>query len=176
MPIKTTGIFLAGLVITGVAGTAQSALADDDRMSAHDMRSRGDVASFQRVSTLANYRNNGAANIGNTTVSEIIAATRDGKTLVYTDSPGNQIGFVDISDPANPLPTGVVALGGEPTAVDVLGNKYALVAVNTSGDFVNTSGALVVIDIATHAIMGSVDGWSGETWFLDLGRFQRLFH
>ena len=83
--------------------------------------------------------NNGAANIGKTTVSEIIAATRDGKTLIYTDSPGEQIGFVDITNPANPIPTGVLAMGGEPTSVDVLGNNYALVAVNTS----ETSSILV---------------------------------
>jgi len=105
----------------------------------------------------ANYRNNGAANIGETTVSEIIAATRDGKTLVYTDSPGEQISFVDITNPAKPEPTGVVPLDGEPTSVDVLANKYALVAVNTSVDFVNPSGKLVVVDIMTRAIVGSVD-------------------
>ncbi len=47
------------------------------------------------------------------------------------------------------MPTGVLALDGEPTSVDVLGNKYALVAVNTSTNFINTSGKLVVVDITT---------------------------
>jgi hypothetical protein len=157
MQKKNTGIFLAGLLIAGTAVTAQIAFGGDDRRSANDLRRRGPNASFQRVSTLANYRNNGAANIGETTVSEIIAATRDGKTLVYTDSPGKQIGFVDITDPANPVPDGVVALDGEPTSVDVLANKYALVAVNTSVNFVNPSGKLVVVDIKTRAIVGNVD-------------------
>lgn len=77
-------------------------------------------------------------------------------TLVYTDSPGEQIGFVDITDPANPVADGVIALGGEPTSVDVLGNQYALVAINTSDDFVNTSGELVVVDITTREVVGSV--------------------
>ena len=157
MQKKNTGIFLAGLLIAGAAVTAQIAFGGDDRRPANDLRKRGLNVSFQRVSTLANYRNNNAANIDETTVSEIIAATRDGKTLVYTDSPGKQIGFVDITDPANPVPDGIVTLDGEPTSVDVLANKYALVAVNTSANFVNTSGKLVIVDIATRTIVGSVD-------------------
>jgi hypothetical protein len=152
---KNTEIFLAGLLIVSAAATAQ--ITNDYRLSAEDLRARGRSPSFQRVSTLANYRNNGAANIDETTVSEIIAATRDGKTLVYTDSPGEQIGFVDITDPANPLPDGAVDVGGEPTSVDVLGNKFALVAVNTSADFENPSGELIVVDIATRAIVRSID-------------------
>jgi hypothetical protein len=101
---------------------------------------------FSRISTIANYRNN--ADIGDETVSEIVAATEDGLTLVYTDSELEQIGFVDITDPANPQPAGAVAVGGEPTSVDVLGNSKALVAVNTSLSLTNTSGNLVVVDIA----------------------------
>lgn len=153
-----TGVFLTGLLIAGAAATAQIAFGHgDDRRSSHDLRKPDFKASFRRVSTLANYRNNGAANISKTTVSEIIAATRDGKTLIYTDSPGAQIGFVDITNPANPLPDGVIALDGEPTSLDVLANKYALVAVNTSVDFINTSGKLVVVDLATRTIVGSIN-------------------
>lgn len=36
-------------------------------------------------------------------VAEIVDITINGKQLVYTDSPGKAIGFVDISDPANPV-------------------------------------------------------------------------
>jgi hypothetical protein len=149
-------MFLTGLLIAGAVATTQITFGQSkDRRSVIDLGTH--KASFQRVSTLANYLNNGPDNIDKTTVSEIIAATRDGKTLIYTDSPGEQIGFVDITDPANPIPTGVLAMGGEPTSVDVLGNKYALVAVNTSADFVNTSGNLVVVDITTPAIVRSLD-------------------
>jgi Tol biopolymer transport system component len=48
-------------------------------------------------------------------------------------------------------------MGGEPTSVDVLGNKYALVAVNTSKNFIETSGNLIVVDITTRAILRSID-------------------
>jgi DNA-binding beta-propeller fold protein YncE len=64
---------------------------------------------------------------------------------------------VDISDPTSPVPTGTVAMGGEPTSVDVLGNEFVLVAVNTSEDFVNPSGKLVVLDVATRAFVREID-------------------
>ena len=51
------------------------------------------------------------------TSAEIVAASTDGLTLIYTDSPLNQIGFVDINDPANPAADGVLAMPGEPTSV-----------------------------------------------------------
>lgn len=39
------------------------------------------------------------------TSAEIIAATEDGMTLVYTDSPAGSVGFIDITDPAAPAPS-----------------------------------------------------------------------
>lgn len=90
------------------------------------------------------------------TVAEIVAVSADGTTLIYTDSAQNRAGFVDINDPANPQPAGVVELPGEPTSVTVIG-PYALLAVNTSADFVNVSGSVEVIDIASRAIVRSLD-------------------
>ncbi|MCU0759654.1 MAG: esterase-like activity of phytase family protein [Steroidobacteraceae bacterium] len=113
--------------------------------------------SFQRVSTLANFNNNSPEQFRETTVSEIVAATQDGMTLVYTDSELGQVGFVDIRDPASPVPTGTLDVGGEPTSVDVYGNRYALVAVNTSESFVKPGGKLVVIDVATRGVVRQID-------------------
>ena len=79
---------------------------------------------------------------------EIIAASGDGMTLVYTDSPLKALGLIDISDPANPKPLGNIMLDGEPTSVAVTGNN-AFVAINTSPDYVNPSGMLKVFDIAS---------------------------
>mgnify|MGYP000660490616 CR=1 FL=1 len=78
------------------------------------------------------------------TSSEIIVATEDGKTLVYSDSPMGGIGLVDISDPAKPAPGGFVKLDGEPTSVVVLGGR-ALVGVNTSESYTAPSGKLVSV-------------------------------
>ncbi len=47
-----------------------------------------------------------------------------GTSLVYTDSESENLGFVDISDPAEPKADGTVSLGGEPTTVRVIDGKY----------------------------------------------------
>ncbi|MGV8953767.1 MAG: esterase-like activity of phytase family protein, partial [Cypionkella sp.] len=72
---------------------------------------------------------------------------------IYSDSPNGGIGFVDITDPKAPKPAGYLAMDGEPTSVTVIGAK-AYVAVNTRKDFVDQSGKLVVVDIATKSIDG----------------------
>ncbi|MEM0935092.1 MAG: esterase-like activity of phytase family protein [Pseudomonadota bacterium] len=90
------------------------------------------------------------------TSAEIIAATADGMTLVYTDSPGGVIGFIDITDPMNPAAAGVFTPEGEPTSVGVIGT-YALAGVNTSESFTEPSGYLVEIDITTQEEVGRCD-------------------
>ena len=90
------------------------------------------------------------------TSSEIIAATADGMTLVYSDSPLGAIGVIDISDPANPQPGGAIDMGGEPTSVTVLG-ATAFVTVNTSESYTAPSGALKLVDLATGAVTESCD-------------------
>jgi len=90
------------------------------------------------------------------TSPEIIAATADGMTLVYTDSPLGVLGLVDITDPNNPAPLGNIELGGEPTSVAVVGPK-AYVGVNTSESFTDPSGHVAVIDIASRTIEATCD-------------------
>ena len=88
------------------------------------------------------------------TSAEIIAASGDGMTLVYSDSPLGVIGRIDISDPANPQPLGNIDVGGEPTAVTVLGN-IAYAGVNTSVSYSEPSGQLLTIDIESGEILAS---------------------
>ena len=90
------------------------------------------------------------------TSAEIIAATEDGMTLVYTDSPLRAIGFIDISDPKAPAAGGTAMLDGEPTSVVVAGGK-AFVGVNTSSSFTDPSGHLAVVDIAAKTLELSCD-------------------
>ena len=91
------------------------------------------------------------------TSAEIIEASGDGMTLVYSDSPAGIVGFIDITDPANPVAAGAFALpGGEPTAVSVLG-QTVFVGENTSESFTNPSGVLHAIDIDSRAVIGSCD-------------------
>ncbi len=86
-----------------------------------------------------------------TTSAEIITASEDGMTLVYSDSPLGGIGFVDITDAKAPKAAGALMMDGEPTSVSAIGNKV-LVAVNTSESKVKPSGRLAVVDIASKAI------------------------
>jgi uncharacterized protein YjiK len=101
---------------------------------------------FRHVGTFDVMAGNGSA------VAEIVDATRFGHQLVYTDSDNEAIGFVDISDPANPVGLGTVAVGGEPTSLVIRG-PLVLVCVNTSPDFVHPSGQLVVVNLRTRRIM-----------------------
>lgn len=112
---------------------------------------------FNRVSTFAVCEQVGSScESDEVTAAEIAAASTDGMTVIYTNSPKKEIGFVDITDPANPLPLGALAMGGEPTSVAVLG-AYAVVAVNTkpgaADEFTQPAGKLVVVDIAKRQIV-----------------------
>lgn len=108
--------------------------------------------SFKRIATFPVFLN---SSIDNKTVAEIVAASVDGKTLIYTDGKLKAIGFVDIKNPKKPKPAGILSVGGEPTSVAVKGS-YALAAVNTSVDFVNVSGNLLVIDIKSKEVIRSI--------------------
>lgn len=105
--------------------------------------------SFNRISSFGTTQNMANGEDTNRESSpEIISATEDGMSLVYTDSPLSAVGVVDISDPHNPKPKGNIALSGEPTAVSVVGD-HAFVAVNTSKSYTEPSGHLLSIELAT---------------------------
>ena len=109
---------------------------------------------FNRIATLPNYLNN--TDIAGATVSEIVASTRSGEKLVYTDSLLEEIGFVDIAQPEAPVGLGKVELDGSPTSVAVLGEHRALVAVDTSLTFALPSGYLAVVDIEDQVVLAEI--------------------
>jgi DNA-binding beta-propeller fold protein YncE len=92
-------------------------------------------------------------------VAEIVAATKDGKTLIYTDSAVGEIGFVDITDPAAPQPDGSLPVAGSPTAVAVSKNgAWALVTVDqTNGVFTSPAGVLQVVRLSDRTIVRTID-------------------
>jgi hypothetical protein len=116
----------------------------------HDDKRHG-ATQFERVSTFIVCENTTCdRDLVELTAAEIVAASEDGKTLIYTDSPNHTLGFVDIRDPSQPRALGAVALGGEPTSVAVRG-QWTLVGINTSASFTNPSGYLGVFDVQTCA-------------------------
>jgi len=139
---------------------------DTDRdgiLDTSEITSRSNVCSpnvernFVRLSTFPACRQYEPSCNTNTAASaEISAVSEDGLTVLYTDSPGSLVGFVNITNPAAPSPIGTLAMGGEPTSVAVAG-EFALIAVNTSPNFVTPSGNVSVVNIATRTIVRTID-------------------
>ncbi|MGD8630583.1 MAG: esterase-like activity of phytase family protein [Gammaproteobacteria bacterium] len=137
VPSLISGVSAVALGIAAVLSPV-SASADSDPV-------------FNRIATFPVYLN---TDVDDETVAEIVDASKDGKTLVYTDSQTEKLGFVDIRKPGKPVALGAIDVGGEPTSVGVAGD-YALVAVNTSPSFVAPSGHLHVVNIATQTIVAT---------------------
>ena len=145
MPLSRTRVVLAlGATVALAAPVALSAPA-----TAHPRRD----GEFRRLATVPAYLNSG---IGDEAAAEISTVTGDGRTVVYTDSPGERLGFIDITDPSKPRPSGTLAVDGEPTSVAHLGHLL-LAGVNTSASFADPSGKLLVIDDRTRKVVRSLD-------------------
>jgi hypothetical protein len=113
--------------------------------------------SFNRVASFATPLNMAAGeDTARESSAEILSASDDGMTLVYTDSPLGVIGLIDIADPAAPKPLGTVDMGGEPTTAVFLGANVAA-AVNTSESFTVPSGVLRIVNPATKEVVTSCD-------------------
>lgn len=94
------------------------------------------------------------------TVAEISAVSPDGTTVAYTDAAQGAVGFVDITDPANPVGVGTLPVSelgdGEPTSIAIVGEKL-LVVVDTSQSYTDPSGALFVVDLDSHEVLREID-------------------
>ncbi len=132
-----------------VAGTSMMAMALCGAAVAEPVFNR--IASFPVTMTLPE-----GADMKAPTSAEIVTATPDGMTLVFSDSPGKRIGFIDIADPRQPKTGGSLALNGEPTSVATAG-KMILVGLNTSASKAEPSGALLAVDAAGKTISASCD-------------------
>ncbi|MET3661553.1 esterase-like activity of phytase family protein [Aquamicrobium ahrensii] len=130
---------------------AMAALAASVSLPAHADQVFNRIATFPVASNLPE-----GVDAATPTSSEIITATEDGDTLVYSDSPLGAVGFIDIADPKAPRAGGVVKIDGEPTSVVVIGAKV-LAGVNTSKSRQEPSGNLTVIDIASKTVESSCD-------------------
>ncbi|MFT7184833.1 MAG: hypothetical protein ACI84K_000199 [Pseudohongiellaceae bacterium] len=128
-----------------------TACSDDDNDTASKEYNFNRVASFFVCKQIDE-----DCNTDTETVAEIVSVSKDGNTLIYTDSEQEQLGFVDITTSNSPIASGVFALNGEPTSVAVK-DDYALAAVNTSEDFINVSGELAVINIANRSLARTID-------------------
>ncbi|ESR22599.1 esterase-like activity of phytase family protein [Lutibaculum baratangense] len=139
MRLTITSSVLAIAAVWGLPAAAQSS----------DMFNR--IATFPVAENLPADRDQATE-----TVAEIISATEDGMTLVYTDSPQSAVGIIDISDARAPAAAGFVPLDGEPTSVVVAGGK-AFVGVKTSESYTEPSGQVATVDIAGTSVEATCD-------------------
>ena len=148
--------------ITPATLTSLAALLGASAVSAQDM-------SFNRIASFPVALNSdGAAE----TSSEIITASGDGMTLIYSDSPLGVIGFIDITDPSKPAPLGTLDMAGEPTAVSAFGNSV-IAAINTSESYTAPSGfvASFAIDSKTETARCDLGGQPDSTAIAKDGSF-----
>ena len=102
-------------------------------------------------------------------VAEILSATPDGRTVVYTDSELGVVGLVDLSDPTAPRQLGTVDVGGSPTSVAITSSsRYALVAVDDTTDLTRPAGHLAVVDLPRRAVVRTID-LGGQPDSIDVG-------
>lgn len=128
--------FKRGLLALAVAGSLTATLSSEAQ--ARTVQGGDASGLFHSVGTFDVIAGNSSE------VAEILDVSINGKQLVYTDAGNEEIGFVDISDPANPQGMGTLGVGGEPTSLVIL-DPLVLVGVNTSESFTEPSGKLVVV-------------------------------
>lgn len=109
------------------------------------------------------------------TVAEISTVTPDGNTVIYTDATGKRIGFLDITDPANPVGLGTLSLAelgsadDQPTSVAAVGEFVLVVVDTTGGNFTEPSGRVDVVRIADRTRVHSID-LGGQPDSIDISR------
>ncbi|EOM77392.1 hypothetical protein Rrhod_1197 [Rhodococcus rhodnii LMG 5362] len=97
------------------------------------------------------------------TVAEISTVSADGNTMIYTDATAKRVGFVDISNPAEPRGLGTLSLAelgsadDQPTSVIAHGEYVLVVVDTTAGDFAHPSGRVDVVRIGDRSRVRSID-------------------
>lgn len=156
LTLPSSRAMVAGALLAGAAATGLSAgpaSAHFRWLPHHPHAHAGQPTAFNHVGTFEVQGNLQLGDAADTeTSAEIVDVTRDGRTLIYTDSPTGRIGFIDASNPRSPQPKGALDLAGEPTSVATAG-WWTLVAVNTSTSFTSPSGELLVINPYTRQIV-----------------------
>ncbi|MEM7338289.1 MAG: esterase-like activity of phytase family protein [Actinomycetota bacterium] len=157
---RSTWVRRLGAVLTLALLASLTPLASPASATGYHSYSYARGSYFERVGTFTVFSNlQDGEDPSTETSAEIVAATSDGKTLVYSDSPGERIGFVDITDPSNPQPDGIYALpaGDEPTAVAVYKDWILVGVIDSTSTFTEPVGYLLVLDADTRTMKAEID-------------------
>ncbi len=146
--MRTAGGAVALAVVAALGCAGRAAPVDGEG------RSGGRGRSFERVATFPVFENN--ADPGAETVAEIVDATPDGKTLVYTDARAGRGRLRRHRRPSDPRPGGTRRRGRQP---HVGGRDQPLRPRRRRHQPVvrRPSGHLSVIDLRTHAVVATID-------------------
>jgi hypothetical protein len=152
-PARAAALLFGATLTVGCIAAAPATAATDAAAS-----------SFHRTATYPVFQNLPAgSDPSDETAAEISGITEDGSTVIYTDAPGKRIGFLDITDPGNPVGAGSISLAelghadDQPTSVAVYGDYVLVVVDQSGGDFVDASGRLDVIRISDRTRVASID-------------------
>lgn len=161
LPAGSLACNKGGVIIESGLDSNKNGTLDENEISASQaICSAGQMnaqMNFNRIATFPVCSQTGSScDSDDTTAAEIVAASVDGMTLIYSNSPAAQVGFIDITNPASPVGLGALDLGTEPTSVAVAG-AHALVAVNRSENYVEVAGSLEIVNIATRSIVHTID-------------------
>ena len=156
--LLTTGL-TTGLITgpaTGLTAGSSAAAPAPERSTPHSW--------FERVATYPVHLNAPAGvDPDDETVAEISTVTEDGRTVIYTDAAGKRIGFLDITDPENPVGTGSIDLSAignaddQPTSVATVGDHVLVVIDESGGDFVDPRGRVDVVRLSDREVVASLD-------------------
>lgn len=162
--LATALLMAAGCANSDGQGTDTGTPQDTPRAASPITWNLPGAEAYHRAATYPVYLNRPAGDpIEAETVAEISTVTPDGNTVIYTDAAGKRIGFLDVTDPSNPVGEGTLSLeelgaaDDQPTSVAAVG-EYVLVVVDTTGgNFTEPSGRLDVVRTADRTRVHSID-------------------
>lgn len=172
LPMKPTRLLSCALAATLAFGASALATGAVGPVSPFGVASAANAivgtppapANFTRTATYPVFQNVPAGvDPAAETVAEISAVSADGRTLIYTDALGKRIGFLDITDPAQPVGLGSVSLADlghaddQPTSVAVYGDYVLVVIDETGGNFTAPKGRLDVLRLSDRSVVASID-------------------
>ncbi|MFB6610884.1 esterase-like activity of phytase family protein [Agromyces sp. NPDC056379] len=154
-PLSVAALAVASVIAGGaLAGSAAAVPAE----------AAPGASAFQRTATYPVFQNlPDGVDPASETVAEISAITPDGSTVVYTDALGKRIGFLDVTDPSNPVGDGTIELASlghaddQPTSVAAYGDYILVVVDETGGVFTEPAGRLDVIRADDRSVVRSID-------------------
>ncbi|MBX3417203.1 MAG: esterase-like activity of phytase family protein [Pirellulaceae bacterium] len=103
---------------------------------------------FRRVATFPVFEN---TDITVQAVASQVAANATGNRLIYTDPIQEKLGFVDITNPSNPIAAGTLAINGSPVALGVIGN-IAVVANHLGAE----DGNVQLVDLNQSKVVRTI--------------------